>query len=103
METNSPARFGTGFMRVEKPNPRSLCILTVNTTDAGGGAEAIAVGLAMSYRAMGLRSYLAVGYQKQTLEGTVLLAEYDYPGVWKPGWAILAARDTSRSHNERSI
>src|SRR5688572_3261819 len=90
-------------MRVEKTNPTSLCVLTVNTTDAGGGAEAIAVGLAMSYRAMGLGSYLAVGYQKQTLKGTVLLAEYNYPGVWKPGWRLLAARGRSRTHNERSI
>src|SRR5688572_16557454 len=103
METNSPVRFETGFMRVEKPSPESLCVLTVNTTDAGGGAETIALGLAMSYRAMGLDSYLAVGYQKQRLKDVILLADYDHPGVWKPGWAIVAARGASRTDSQRSI
>src|SRR5688572_11582110 len=101
METNSAATFGTGYMRVEKPNPTPLCVLTVNTTDADGGADAIAVGLAMSYRELWLVSYLAVGHQKQTLEGVVLLSEYNYPSLWKPGGTFSAGHGRSRTSGER--
>lgn len=92
MATNSLVGSEGGFMVGESSDPESLCVLTVNTADEGGGAEAIAMSLALSYRALGVRSYMAVGYLQQNLEGLFSLAAYNNPGIWKRGWALLAAR-----------
>lgn len=54
---------------------RRLRILQINTIDGGGGASAVASGLAREYRARGQRAWLVVGRRQSDDPGVLVIRE----------------------------
>ena len=66
---------------------RPLRLLTVNTTDGGGGAERIAMELVRSCRAKGMRAYLAVGFRQTDLDWVLAIRNLR---IWRGAWSRVA-------------
>jgi glycosyltransferase involved in cell wall biosynthesis len=68
------------------PTQHSLRLLLINTADSGGGAELTAWSLFQTYRRLGHKSWLAVGYKRTDDPDVVLLPRDDYRNPWARFW-----------------
>lgn len=64
-------------------------ILTVSTSDIGGGAERVAWTLSASYRDRGHGSWLAVGHKRSSDPGVIEIPRFEQKRRWvRPIWAL---------------
>jgi len=54
----------------------TFSVLQVNTSDTGGGAEAVALSLHLAYRARGIDASLAVGLRQTGEEGVIAIGKH---------------------------
>ncbi len=72
------------------PASTPLTILSVNTTDAGGGAERVARELHASYEAAGNDAWFAVGSKRLTDDRTIEIPNRQRRSVWAQRWMRAA-------------
>jgi glycosyltransferase involved in cell wall biosynthesis len=71
-------------MGIERPSPRQLRILQVNTSDRAGGAARSAWNLFSAYRERGHKSWLAVGYKRTYDADVLVIPNSDHrPSLWR--------------------
>ena len=75
----------------------ALRILTVNTSDFGGGAERVAWNLFDEYRRRGFQSHLAVGYRKIADPDVFAISDH----AKRSAWATLASSVGTKFQNQR--
>jgi glycosyltransferase involved in cell wall biosynthesis len=76
---------------------RALTILSVNTTDAGGGAERVARELDESYASAGENAWFAVGTKRLGGARTVEIPNRERRSVWARAWMRAADALPQRS------
>ncbi len=74
-------------------------ILQINTLDKGGGAEAVALGLHQSYRALGHKAWLGVRKRHLDEPGIAALPETD--GMSLPAKCLYKAAEQANSYSGR--
>jgi glycosyltransferase involved in cell wall biosynthesis len=81
----------------ELPDPRSIgCILQVNTSDLGGGAEKYSYGLMTAFRSLGYNSWMAVGTKRRDdLNVAVIPNKEKRPAYKRAIWALHDRIDRS--------
>jgi glycosyltransferase involved in cell wall biosynthesis len=67
-------------------------ILQINTSDTGGGAEAVAWQLFQEYRRAGHTSWLAVGNKSTCDDDIFLIRQDEFRNRWAQVWAGIAQR-----------
>lgn len=72
-------------------NERAPTILTVNTADAGGGAERVARELHESYAAAGADAWFATGIRRSTVADVVEIPNLQHRSSWARAMNRLAA------------
>jgi glycosyltransferase involved in cell wall biosynthesis len=77
--------------RTHEPS-RRLSILSVGTTDIGGGAEKVGSNLFEGYASRGHRSTLAVGHRKSDHPDVVTIPNGEHRGAWPEFWWRLHDR-----------
>jgi glycosyltransferase involved in cell wall biosynthesis len=71
-------------------SPRPLTIVSVSTSDSGGGAERIARELHESYAAAGEDAWLAVGARRTNDPRSVALPNLEHRSAWTRAWTRVA-------------